>query len=89
MNTERKLLFKGKVEAEFCNIMRSIESHSCDCSLNDTVEHSSDTSSSALNTVVQLKVKKRLTDRLSPWLNNNSVNNRQTCQTAEREWRKN
>lgn len=47
------------------------------------------TLSSALNTAAPLKVRERSTDRISPRLNNNSLNEIKTiCQAAERKWRK-
>lgn len=56
------------------SVIPLFESHSCDCTLNDMVENFNNTFSSALNTLAPLKVKKRLSDRISLWLNSKSVN---------------
>ena len=61
----QKRFLDGKAETMFFNIMRSFEPYSCECPLNDMVENFNNALSSALNTVA---------DRISPWLNSNSVN---------------
>ena len=55
--------------------MRSVESYGHDISLSDMVEklNALGALSSALDTVAPLKIERRLTDRICPWLNENSV----------------
>ena len=80
----QKRFIDDKAEANFTNIMRSYEPYSYDCSLNDMVEDFSITLSSALDTVAPLK--KRSNDRISPWLNNNNVNeSKRICRAAEKK----
>uniref|UniRef100_A0A667YPA7 Reverse transcriptase domain-containing protein n=1 Tax=Myripristis murdjan TaxID=586833 RepID=A0A667YPA7_9TELE len=84
-----KRFLGDEAEANFANLMRSFEPHSGDCTLNDMVKQFNNALSAALNTVAPLKVKKKFTDRISPWLNNNSVKKaKRACRAAERKWRK-
>lgn len=55
-------LLDGEPEAKSDNIMRSLESHSNDCSLSDTVGNFNNNVSSALNAVAPVEVIKRLTE---------------------------
>ena len=82
----QKRLLDDKAEAKFSDLMRLFEPHSHDWPLSEMAENLNSALSSVLNTVAPLKVKKRLTNRISTWLNNNGVNEiKRNCQAAERK----
>ena len=83
------LVQKRFLDETYFLMLRSFEPYSYECFLNKMVEKGNNTMSSASNTAVTLKIKKRSTDKIFSCLNNNNVNEiKRICQAAEIKWKK-
>lgn len=86
----KKRFFNGEVEARFCYIIRSFELYFSDSSLKDMDNNFNKYLSSALYAVALLKVNKKCNDRISPLLQNSSVNEiKKICRAAEKNMEEN